>query len=66
MKDTIAQNTMQLVTVEKGQPVDTILNMNKVEETQTDELQRNDLQRLVAKLLCSETTGYPCEDLLSK
>ena len=37
MKDTIAQNTMQLVTVEKGQPVDTILNMNKVEETQTDD-----------------------------
>ena len=28
---------MQLVTVEKGQPVDTILNMNKVEETQTDD-----------------------------
>ena len=37
MKDTIAQNTMQLVTVEKGQTVDTILNMNKVKETQTDD-----------------------------
>ena len=36
-KDTIAQNTMQLVTVEKCQPVDTILNMNKAKETQTDD-----------------------------
>ena len=27
---------MQLVTVEKGQPVDTILNMNKAEETYTN------------------------------